>query len=66
MLEIEAATGGVLHRIGGLVAGGLVEDDLQTGQGGENSWRKNAKRLERAVVRVENDKSVGRIHKSSD
>jgi hypothetical protein len=34
-----AATRGVVVRVGGLVARGLVEDDLQTGQGGERGWR---------------------------
>ncbi len=60
-----AASRGVVVRVGWLVAGGLVENDLQTGQGGERGWRQDAERLERAVVRVENDESVGRIQQSS-
>ena len=50
-----AATRGVLIRVGGLVAGRLVENDLETGQGGESGWREGPQRLEGAGVRVEDD-----------
>lgn len=55
------APGRIVSRVDRLVAGGLVENDFQPSQRGESCRRQGAKRLEGALVEVENDESVGRV-----
>jgi hypothetical protein len=66
MLDVvTAANRRVLARVNRIVARALVENDLETRQGGDSRWRQGSERLDGGLVSVDN-KVVGRIQQGSD